>query len=42
MGEKVRKSVLFGIIETMETLQEKLRAFQISFDKPELLEEAYT
>lgn len=42
MGEKVRKSVLFGIIETMETLQEKLRAFQISFDKPELLEEAFT
>jgi hypothetical protein len=26
MGEKVRKSVLFGIIETMETLQEKLRS----------------
>ena len=38
----MRKSVLFDIIETMETLQEKLRDYQISFNKPELLEEAFT
>ena len=38
----MRKSGLFDIMETMETLQEKLRDYQISFNKPELLAEAFT